>query len=250
MQISYFSNNNPANLDIINLPKPMKLLIAIPKCSLILMFLFLFRNEKTIAQKTDSANYKPINDSNTRIIGFATTSMTNRKPEGLLGNFVADAVKNEAEIFLRKRIDLVFISHKAIKGSLKKGDISMETIANVLPFDDSLSYMEVSGSVLQMVLDRIAQEGGSPVSGIRMKIKNMRATNIVLDNDSLNFEKKYLLITIERNAQGNENFPFLKNISHKNLPNTLTTVIIRYIKKITSEGKAINAYFGHRISYD
>lgn len=217
----------------------------------ILVFILLTKSQRIFAQSPANTNInRNSNDTNIPIIGFATTLLSNKKPEGLLGNFIADAVKNEAEIHLRKRIDLVFISSRAIKGIINKGEISTQTIENILPFDDSLSYLEISGKELKMVLDRIAGDGGAPVSGIKMKIKNMHATNIVLDGDSLNFEKRYLLVTIERNANGNENFAFLKMFPHKNLPNTLTSVVIRYIKKITSEGKPINSYFGHRISYD
>ncbi|PZP45345.1 MAG: hypothetical protein DI598_13340 [Pseudopedobacter saltans] len=191
-----------------------------------------------------------INDTNKHVIGFSTILLTNRKPEGLLGNFITDAVKNEAEIALRKRIDIVFISSNAIKGTIPKGEITEEKIKEILPFDDSLSLMEIKGKDLKQILDRIAYRGGAPVSGVRMQIQNMKASNIYIDGDTLILEKKYMLITIERNALGKENFPILKTISFKNLPNTLTTVVIKYIKKITSEGKAISSYFGHRISYD
>jgi|GEM_PF-5410482 len=190
------------------------------------------------------------NETDTTVIGFATTFLTHKKPEGLLGNFITDVVKNEAEIDLRKRIDLVFISYKAIKGAITKGDISTQTIENILPFDDSLSYFETSGDTLKMLLDRIAQQGGAPVSGIRMNIQNMRATKITIDGDSLVPSKKYAIVSIERNVQGFENFSFLKSVQYKNLPNTLTSTVIKYIKKWTSEGKPVNAYFGHRISYD
>ncbi|MFT4203414.1 MAG: 5'-nucleotidase [Chitinophagaceae bacterium] len=212
---------------------------------LVLTSSIFFHTEKNMAQDTSNHSSMTV----PQVIGFATVRLTNRKPEGLLGNFVTDAVKNEAEIYLRKRIDLVFISPNAIKGAIGKGDISEQTISNLLPFDDSLSCMEVPGKILQLVLDRIAKDGGGPVAGIQLTIHNMRASHILLDGDTLTPEKKYTIVAIERNAQGHENFPFLKNIPYINLPNTLTTTVIRYIKKTTSEGKAVNAYFGHRISY-
>ena len=225
----------------------MKILLILPTCLFTLFLAHILGINPTNAQNPYNRNN---NDTDTQIIGFATTLLANKKPEGLLGNFIADAVKNEAEIYLRKRIDFVFISAKAIRGALNKGEVSVRMIQDLLPFDDSLAYLEVSGKELQSVLDRIAQEGGAPVSGVRMKIRNMRATNIVLDGDSLVPEKEYLLVTIERNAQGHENFSSLKHIPYKKLPNTLTSTVIRHIKKITSEGKALNAFFGHRISYD
>ncbi|WP_447643080.1 MULTISPECIES: 5'-nucleotidase C-terminal domain-containing protein [Chitinophagaceae] len=213
-------------------------------------FLLLAAQSNTIIATAQTKIYPNNNDSNTQIIGFATTLLTNNKPEGLLGNFIVDAVKNEAEIYLRKRINLVFINSSAVRGAIPKGNITMQTIEEILPFDDSLAYLQVQGDTLKKILDMIAQNGGMPVAGVRMKIKNMRATNIILDGDSIFPEKKYLLVLIERNAQGWQKFSFLKNIPYKNLPNTLTSTVIRYIKKLTSEGKPVNAFFGHRISYD
>lgn len=217
-----------------------------------ILYLFLSLTSLTIAYTQDTLKEpsKMNNDNRHQIIGFSTTLLNNKKPEGLLGNFMTDAVKNEAELYLRKRIDLVFISAKAIKGALNKGDISMQTIEELLPFDDSLSFLYVTGDTLKMLLDNIAKNGGAPVSGVQMKIKNMHSTNVVLDGDSILPSKKYTIIVIERNAQGWENFPFLKNIHRQNLPYTLTSIIIKYIKKITIEGKPINSYFGHRIGYD
>lgn len=228
----------------------MKLFIFFTKSTVLLIFCFISTIHLEFSQNISKINGQSLNDTTEHVIGFATSTLTNKKPESLLGNFITDAVKNEAEIYLRKRIDIVFISSNAIKGTIVKGDISTEKINQLLPFDDSLAIMEINGHNLFSLLDRIAMMGGAPIAGIQMKIKNMRATNILVDGDSLIPEKKYLLITIERNALGAENFSFLKTISHKNLPFTLTSVVTKYIKKLTSEGKAVNAYFGHRISYD
>ena len=212
----------------------------------IVFIIILLINFSHIKSQTKSNLETIHNDS---IIGFATTQLTHRKPEGLLGNFITDGVKNESEIFLRKRVDLVFVSHNAIKGSINKGEISIKNIQEILPFDDSLVVMEISGKLLNQVLDRIAIYGGAPVSGINMKINNMRASDIFIDRDSLNLEKTYTFITIQRIAQGNENFSFLKMIPFKHLPLTLTEIIINYVKKLTKESRAISSHFGHRISY-
>lgn len=182
-------------------------------------------------------------------IGFANRMLKNQYPSGALGNLIADAVKNEIEIFLKKRVDFVYISRTSIRSNLPKGNVSIEDIDNILPFRDSLAIIEILGTDLKKLMNVIAQKGGGAIAGAAFKIKNMRAEDINLDGDSIISQKKYLMATLHRNAQGRENCSMLIAYSCQIFEKTLTSLLIKYIEKMTYDSKPIFASFDRRISY-
>jgi 2',3'-cyclic-nucleotide 2'-phosphodiesterase (5'-nucleotidase family) len=218
-----------------------------------LTFLVILQIESIKAQKIipkkefDSISNKNVIEN--APIGFSNKILKNQFLSGELGNLIADAVKSEIEIKIRKRLDFVYIPKTAIRNNLPKGNIYITDIAVINPFNDSLSILEIYGTDLKKLFDVIAQKGGGAISGAKFQIKNMRAEEINLDGDTINSQKKYLIGTLQRNAQGRENCSMLIAYPTQTFENTLTSVLIKYIEKITYDSKPISASYERRISY-
>ncbi|QES89298.1 5'-nucleotidase C-terminal domain-containing protein [Rhizosphaericola mali] len=182
-------------------------------------------------------------------IGFSNRIFKNQFPSGELGNLIADAVKNEIEISLKKRLDFVYIPRTAIRSNLPKGNVGVEDIDNILPFNDSLAIIEVLGTDLNKLMNVIAQKGGGAISGGHFKIKSMHAEDIDVDGDSIHLNNQYSIATLLRNVKGRENCSMLIAYPYKIFEITLTSLLIKYIEKITYDSRPISPSYEHRISY-
>jgi 2',3'-cyclic-nucleotide 2'-phosphodiesterase (5'-nucleotidase family) len=89
-----------------------------------------------------------------------------RNQETNLGNVVADA------LLLASGADVAFINAGAIRASLEPGDITLEELMTVLPFDNRLVVVRLTGAELRSMLEQSLRDGGGgflQVAGVRLR---------------------------------------------------------------------------------
>lgn len=89
-----------------------------------------------------------------RAFAFAPGSISRQKAHGgdsALGNFVARAMRVSA------RADLAVVNATGVRADLPKGDLSPDDFFEVLPFDDSLVTLDVSGADLESAFSDVAR---------------------------------------------------------------------------------------------
>src|SRR5690606_18308907 len=94
---------------------------------------------------------------------------------------------------------------------LQRGDITIGNLFELMPFENELVLLELSGRNVQQLADFIAATGGQPVSGLRMKISDGKATDIVVAGKPLKLSRTYKLITYDYLANGGDNSRGLNN---------------------------------------
>src|SRR3546814_712039 len=129
---------------------------------------------------------KQLEASMTRVVGRAAISLTkpSDEPETLLGNFFADVLLARA----RKQIpdaEFAFGTKGGLRIELHKGPITIGNLFELMPFENEIVVLELTGENVLDLAQFIATTGGQPVSGIRMEIHDGKATNIRIGGKSL-----------------------------------------------------------------
>ena len=190
-----------------------------------------------------------LNKSMDKVVGFATNTMYKRQPVSALGNLLADCIRVMAEKKYKRKVDIGIINFGGIRSYIAKGDITIEKIYELMPFDNFLILQELRGDTLQMLLNKIAEKGGWPLSGISMQIKNHKALNVVVNGQALDSNKVYTVTYSDYIANGGDECSMLKGIPQINAGYVLRDAIIQYIKDITEQGNPIEAKIEKRITY-
>ena len=199
----------------------------------------------------DSVN-KNMND----IIGFAEITLEKKKPEGSLGNFMVDAFFSMAEEKYNTHVDVAFMNDGGIRlDQLAAGPVTRGKIFEVMPFDNILIIQKLKGDVLQQFLDLIASQGGWPVAGIIMQIKDppagqegKKAINVMVGGQPLDLNKIYTTVNSDFIANGGGNAEMLRQIPQINNGYLLRDALFDYIKKLKSAGKNISAKEENRVT--
>jgi 2',3'-cyclic-nucleotide 2'-phosphodiesterase (5'-nucleotidase family) len=152
-----------------------------------------------------------VNELMDRVIGNSSGVFTKNKPEGTLGNLVADAVRVEASLLMEKNIDISVITNSSIKYRLPKGNITMRMVYDIMPYNNKLVILKLNGRQIQNMANEIARSGGEPVSGIRMNIKDGKATDILIGRHILNDQQIYTVATNDYMANGGGDIAALWN---------------------------------------
>lgn len=206
--------------------------------------------------KTDSAvvaMLAPYSDSINKtmnlVIGFSTKGLTKKQPEGELGNFMADCMKTMAEQKFGKKVDAAFINYGGIRSYIPKGDITVGKIYELMPFDNIVVLQEVKGSTLKLFLNRVAEKGGWPLSGLTMKIKDKKPDQVLVAGNPIDDNAVYTIANSDYIANGGDDCDMLKVLPQINKGYLLRDALIEYIKQITKQGKPIDWKVEGRVTY-
>lgn len=185
-----------------------------------------------------------------RVVGRAAVSLTkpSEAPETLLGNFFADVLLAQA----RKQVpdaEFAFGTKGGLRIELSQGPITIGNLFELMPFENEIVVLELTGEKVQQLAQFIAATGGQPVSGIRMKIENGIATNIRIGGKPIGPNQTYKLVTYDYLANGGDNSRGLDDpINRTNLGIKVREALIDYVSEKAQAGNDINTQLDGRIT--
>jgi len=190
--------------------------------------------EKMLQPYSDS-----LNDKMSRIIGNLETTLTHKRPEGSLGDFAADAMLAGARKQFGK-VDAAVVNSGGVRlNELTAGPITIGKVYELMPFDNLVVVQQVSGAVLLEFLNHTIKRGGWPMAGIRLTIKEGKATDVVIGGEPLDENRSYLLANTDYVANGGDNSVMLKPIPQQQNGYLFRDAIADYIENFTVAGKKI-----------
>ncbi|TDE15449.1 5'-nucleotidase C-terminal domain-containing protein [Dyadobacter psychrotolerans] len=184
-----------------------------------------------------------------RVIGFTTAEITKSSaPESLLGDFYADAVLAESRK-IDPSIQFAFPTTKGgIRTSVPKGDITITHVFELMPFENEVVILKLSGQNMKILIDYLATSSGQPVSGLRMKIKNKEPYDVTIDGKPFDVSQTYTMVTSDYIANNGDEQKSLANpLERKNAGKKIRDVLIDYISEQTKNGRKITPQLDGRI---
>lgn len=218
---------------------------------------YIFSPEKDSSQDLNMLELtQPYRDSlarsMNRIIATATTPLTKELPEGNLGNFCADGCMRVATLkCIEKKLalpDFLFLNHGGLRASLPAGEITVGNIYEVMPFENELVLIRLTKNQVDTLLNFIAKKGGAPVSGIKFKIENDQATQVVFSRNNNNEQSLYTVITSDYLANGGDGFEFLKAVQKTNLEIKVRDALIQDFTEYGKRNEPLTILKDGRIS--
>ncbi|MCE6987791.1 5'-nucleotidase C-terminal domain-containing protein [Dyadobacter sp. CY323] len=186
-----------------------------------------------------------------RVVGQTEEALTKPgTPETLLGNFFADAMLTEG---LKKdpTIQFTLSTKGGLRTQFPKGNITVSHVFELMPFENEMVVLKMSGESVKELLDFIVKKEGEPISGMRMKIRNGTAYDVTIAGQPFDASKTYNLLTYDYLADGGDELDFLKKaIERKDIGIKLREAILENINDLTRQGKKITAQLDGRIIID
>lgn len=137
------------------------------------------------------------------------------KPESALGNLVADALRYRAGHELQRFVNLSVIGDSSFRLFLTPGELTRKDVMEFMPYENHLVILRLKGDKIFDLANQIAELGGAPVSGMRLRIVDGRARGVLINAQTLNSEREYLVATTSWAANGGDQFPALWDYSDR-----------------------------------
>jgi 5'-nucleotidase/UDP-sugar diphosphatase len=161
------------------------------------------------------------------VIGEASADLTREDPGDPLDNLIADAFRENG------KTDIAIHNRGGIRAPLPKGPITWGHIFEVLPFDNTMVTLRLTGSQLKTIL----ASGRMAVSGIRVrwdisKPAGERLLSVTLtDGTPIHDTNRYSVTTNDFLHAGGDGFTeFAKAIDVNDTSTLLRDVLVDYIK--------------------
>jgi len=176
-------------------------------------------------------------------------------PESPLSNFCADLVRNESDSICLKQfpsihIAISMVNRGGLRVPLPKGEVKVQDMFELMPFENKVVFLKMSGTDLRRFIDHMASRGGEGVSGMKFGIKEKRGINPMIEGKPLEDSKVYWLATSDYLANGGDGNVVLKEIQERVSSGVkLRDMFINHLRKLGHQGILIEAKKDGRI-YD
>lgn len=170
------------------------------------------------------------------VIAKSDSSLTRDGFESSLGNFVLMATEEFININ-RPEIAgncVLFINRGGLRNNLPMGEITKGNIFEVMPFDNEIVILTLSGQKLKESIDGMIKENKLISFNLLMDLKDKQAENIIVYSSPFDINKTYKVVTTDYLAMGGDNCHFFgKPISYETTGVKLRDAIINYCESLT-----------------
>jgi 2',3'-cyclic-nucleotide 2'-phosphodiesterase (5'-nucleotidase family) len=186
------------------------------------------------------------------VIGVNDHELIGYKPDSPLSGFVADIMLAKGRSLLAQQKEhqdnhpsISIINIRGLRTSLKKGNITVGNILKVMPFENLLVALLMTGNDMEELFELIAESNGDGIAGATCDLTASGMRNIKVNGESLNKDSLYWVFVSDYIADGGDHYSILqKYVKRIDFPKKINEIMIEYIQ----EQKDINYTYDIRIN--
>jgi len=175
------------------------------------------------------------------VLIVSNADATKGQPESALGNLVSDIVLAKANQYCKEKVDMCMLNNGGLRTSLPAGEILLGKVYELMPFENEIVVVTMSGKQTRKMLDYIARSGGVPLAGATAIINDSNLTSIKIAGLDFNEEKNYRVATSDYLAGGGDKMRFFKDpISIEITKHKMRDALIEYMVDENTKGNKLN----------
>ncbi|WP_291859741.1 5'-nucleotidase C-terminal domain-containing protein [Marinilabilia sp.] len=206
--------------------------------------------DSTIApDSTVTAYIAPLRDSvdaiMNEVIGTSPEEMFADKPESPLSSFVADLLREAAtkelkELGKEQFPVITVINIRGLRAPLPKGPIKVKHIYALMPFENQMVTLKMSGEDIKKLYQHIGESNGDGLSGGSFSFADQSVKNPKIHNQQVKDEAFYYVVTSDYLATGGDHYTIFAKATEKyESSQKIRDLIIQHIRDIEKQGSLI-----------
>ncbi len=184
------------------------------------------------------------------IIGHAAVDLHRGKPESPLNNFVADLMLKRGNKEFSRPVDVALTNEGGLRVDIPAGPITLGKIYEVMPFENELVILELTGAQLITLSKEIGEVGGEPIAGMQLEFKDDLLERCIVGGKSAIGDSLYYLVTTDYlSSAGRTRFKILSQVPRTLLGISVRDAIIDEIRELHRSGQAVTARTDGRLIF-
>lgn len=136
------------------------------------------------------------------VLGHAGGDFTKADPEGTLDNLVAEALLHAARRHSADTVHVSLVNEGGLRVPLAAGPILMRHAYELLPFENFVVVLSLTGAQMERLADEIAVTTGEPIAGWTMELDGHDAVEVLVGGEPVDPDGTYRLATVDYLANG------------------------------------------------
>ncbi len=154
-------------------------------------------------------------DMNT-LVAISATPLVKDKPESKLTNLVSDILLSTATSYcleqnLNIQPDIAYVNYGGLRASIPQGEITVQHVFELMPFENEIVLIKISGETFILMADKIAIRGGEGVAGMKLGIRNGKVSSLITGGKAIEQKTLYWLVTNDYIANGGDQMNMFSN---------------------------------------
>lgn len=176
-------------------------------------------------------------------------------PEGSLGSFVSDVILKKTNDSYKPDdnipVNICLLNNGGLRAELPKGSITRGNAFELMPFENSIHIITLSGEKTKQLFEYIVQSNGAPFAGATVKAKGKKIIELKINGQDFDINKTYKITTSDYLAGGGDKYYFFKDpIRTEILDYKLRDAIIDYMIEENKKGNTLKFSTDGRIKYE
>ncbi len=170
----------------------------------------------SVVQKILTPYRDSIEHDMSKLVTVSKTPLVKGKPESKLTNLVSDILLDFAVNYCKKQDptvhpDAAYVNYGGLRGSLPEGNINVGHIFELMPFENEIVLVKITGQSVREMADRIASRGGEGVAGLKIGIRNGKSGTLLIDGKNVDATASYWIVTNDYCANGGDQMTMFAN---------------------------------------
>lgn len=172
------------------------------------------------------------------VIGYAPEALTVEQPECTMLNWASDALLAVARRYCPEPVDLAIVNIGGMRTQWEAGDITLRSVYELMPFDNELVVLTLSGADIVELCQIFAEDGGQGVAGLRMAAEQKQLIDVTIGGKPVDDRQLYRVATSDYLAGGTDHMiPLTRAVATWRSEQKIRDLYIEYI----SENKTVTA---------
>jgi 2',3'-cyclic-nucleotide 2'-phosphodiesterase (5'-nucleotidase family) len=189
------------------------------------------------------------------VLVLSDSALTKELPEGSLGNYVSEAVlKKTNDVYKpsdKQPVDICLLNNGGLRAQLPKGKITRGNVFELMPFENSIVILTLTGEKMQQLFQSLVDFNGAPFAGATVKAKGKKITELKINGTPIDLSKNYKVATSDYLAAGGDKYDFFKDpIKIDTLNYKLRDAIIDHMIEENKKGNTIKSKKDGRIIFE
>ncbi len=179
-------------------------------------------------------------------IGKSKETLSAFKPESPLSNFVADLLLEAGIKFIeesgREQLPSVaVVNTKGLRAPLPQGEVTVGNIYEIMPFENSMVAVQLTGFQMQELFNHMVSEGGDGLAGASFTMSQpQQANEVLVQGKKLRNEGLYWVFTSDYIADGGDHYTIFRK--SKNIifsPYTIRELIMKKVQELYKKNMSV-----------
>lgn len=133
-----------------------------------------------------------------------------------LGNLMVDALMEQSKPIFKKRtgheIDMALLNHGGIRSILPKGDVTIRTAYNLMPFENSSVVVALKGKYVNELVEYLSKaKRAHPIAGLQLTLtKDYDVQSATINGLPIDENRTYYVLTNDYLYNGGDHMNFFK----------------------------------------